>query len=80
MSDNFESYKKVAVEFHTLYLAFLSAGFSEEQAFEMTRTYCNSTVAQNILEAERLGRTRRDSLDRMRERLRDREKNKEDER
>jgi hypothetical protein len=77
MSENFESYKKVAVEFHTLYLAFLSAGFSEEQAFEMTRTYCNSTVAQSILESDRLARSRRDSMDRMRERLRDRA-NKED--
>lgn len=54
MSDNYESYKKVADEYFSFYKAFIEAGFAETQAIELVKAFCTSQSVQNILEqAER---------------------------
>lgn len=48
--NNFEMYKQVTDEFYLFFKAFRESGFSEEQAFEMTKAYCNSLNVQNMIE------------------------------
>ena len=42
-------YKEITDEYFKLYQSFIESGFSEEQAFELTKEYCRSTVANNMV-------------------------------
>lgn len=43
-------YKTITDEFYLLYGAFMDSGFTEEQAFELTKTYCHNNVVNSMLE------------------------------
>ena len=58
MSDHYSDYKKVADEYYSLYMAFFSAGFTEEQAFKLIKAQCTSVAVQNMLEGLRFARNR----------------------
>jgi hypothetical protein len=77
MSDHYSDYKKVADEYYSLYMAFISSGFSEEQAFKLIKAQCTSVAVQNMLEGLRHARERYNSADKLRETLRKRAEKKE---
>lgn len=70
-------FKEITDSYRQLYLSLVESGFSEEQAFELTKEFCSNTVANGMVDYRNRYREHDLRLERLKKNIQ--ERNKQDE-